>query len=82
VRHYWTLISLVLTVIATAVLFINMQTVATLAQIASQADGDVQALRNGLHGELLHAGVGLVVLLVVFVLNVYKPRGMTRFARP
>ncbi len=32
-----------------------------------------------LRDELLHAGVGLLVLLVVQVLNVYKPRGMTPY---
>jgi hypothetical protein len=30
-------------------------------------------------GDLFHPGVGLLVLLVITVLNVYKPRGMTRY---
>jgi hypothetical protein len=34
---------------------------------------------RGLDGELLHAGGGLWVLLVVQVLNVYKPRGLTPY---
>ncbi len=40
---------------------------------------DVGVLREGLRSELLHAGVGLLVLLVIQVLNVYKPRGMTPY---
>lgn len=46
---------------------------ADLAQAAHCAD------LAGLGGDLLHAGVGLLVLLVITGLNVYKPRGMTRY---
>ncbi len=35
--------------------------------------------RGGLGSELFHAGGGLLVLLVVQVLNVYKPRGLTPY---
>lgn len=79
-RHYWTLISLVLTILATVVLLGNMRTVSVLAGIAAATDrADVSALRSGLRGELLHAGVGLLLLLVIQVLNVYKPRGVTPY---
>jgi hypothetical protein len=79
-RHYWVLISLVLTILATGVLLGNMQTVSFFARIAAETDSaDVAGLRGGLRSELLHAGVGLLVLLVIQVLNVYKPRGMTRY---
>jgi hypothetical protein len=81
-RHYWTLFSLVLTILATVVLLVNMQTVSFFAGIAAETDrADMGALRGGLRGELLHAGVGLLVLLVIQVLNVYKPRGMTAYGR-
>jgi hypothetical protein len=40
---------------------------------------DVGTLWGALPSELLHAGVGLLVLLVIQVLNVYKPRGMTPY---
>jgi hypothetical protein len=36
-------------------------------------------LAAGLPGELFHAGIGLLILLVVQVLNVYKPRGVTPY---
>jgi hypothetical protein len=81
-RHYWVLISLVLTIFATLVLLGNMQTVSLLAGIAAEASSaDVGRLRAGLQSELLHAGVGLLMLLVIQVLNVYKPRGMTPYGR-
>ncbi len=79
-RHYWVLISLLLTAIATGVLIQHMQTVRFFAALVSeQSSTDLTALRAGLSGELLHAGVGLVVLLVVQVLNVYKPPGLTPY---
>jgi hypothetical protein len=79
-RHYWVLFSLVLTIFATVVLLQHMQTVSYFAGLAAETDSvDVNRLRGGLWGELLHAGVGLLVLLVIQVLNVYKPRGMTPY---
>ena len=79
-QHYWVLISLVLTIFATVVLLLHMQTVSAYAGIAVETDSaNVGGLRGGLSGELLHAGVGMVVLLMIQVLNVYKPRGMTPY---
>ena len=81
-RHYWVLVSLGLTIFATAVLLQHMQTVSVFAGMAADTDSAaVGALRGGLRGELLHAGVGLLVLLVIEVLNVYKPKGMTPYGR-
>ncbi len=81
-RHYWVLISLALTIFATAVLLQHMQTVSLFAGIAAEMDSaDIGRLRDGLGGELFHAGVGLLVLLVIQMLNVYKPRGMTPYGR-
>ena len=79
-RHYWVVISLLLTVVAVLVLLSNMQTVRDYAEVArGRTDsGEAAHLRDGLQGELAHAGIGLIVLLVIQVLNVYKPRGMTR----
>ncbi len=81
-RHYWVLFSLALTIFATIILLLHMQTVSFFAGIAAEMDSaDIDRLRGGLRGELLHAGVGLLVLLVIQMLNVYKPRGMTRYGR-
>jgi hypothetical protein len=79
-RHYWVVASLVLTSVATAVLLGHMPTVSTLTSLAARSEiTDVAALRGGLRGELLHAGVGLMVLFVIEWLNVHKPRGMTAY---
>jgi len=75
-RHYWVLLSLVLTSLATVVLVLHMRDVSVLANIAQAAEG---ARLAGLGGDLLHPGLGLVVLLMIQLLNVYKPRGMTRY---
>ena len=75
-RHYWVLITLVLTVLSNVILLLHMPTVSFLADVAREADS---AHLDGLGGDLLHAGGGLVVLLLITVLNVYKPRGMTRY---
>ena len=75
-RHYWVLITLVLTILSTVVLLLHMPTVSSLADVAREADG---ADLGGLGGDLFHAGGGLLVLLVITVLNVYKPQGMTPY---
>jgi hypothetical protein len=53
-----------------------MPTVSVLADVAREADGTGL---TGLGGDLLHPGVGLLVLLVITGLNVYKPRGLTPY---
>lgn len=75
-RYYWVSISFVLTVFATTVLLLHMPSVTTTAEIAQQAEG---AALEALGGDLAHPAIGLVVLLVVQVLNIYKPPGLTRY---
>jgi hypothetical protein len=75
-RHYWVLLKLLLTVFATIILLLHMPTVSYFAGIAAQTDN---ANLAGLRGELIHAGGGLLVLLVTTTLSVYKPRGMTPY---
>ena len=84
-RHYWVLISLGLTVLAAVVLILHMPDVSVLADVAREGTGASLNARAG-HlyarlraGDLLHPALGLVVLLVIQVLNVYKPQGMTRY---
>jgi hypothetical protein len=75
-RHYWVVISLALTLVSTAVLLLHMPSVTHQAAIAAQADATAL---SRLGGDLFHPGVGLIVLLVITVLNVYKPRGLTPY---
>lgn len=77
-RHYWVVFSLVLTSFATAVLVLHMPTVSSQADAARDADA-AQLARVG--SDLEHPLIGLFVLLAVLILNVYKPRGMTRYGQ-
>lgn len=76
-RHYWVIISLTLTVVATVVLVAHMPDVSAAAATARAPDTNPLDLRS----DLTHPGVGLIVLLVIQTLNVYKPRGTTRRGR-
>ena len=75
-RHYWVLFSFALTSVAVAVLLLHMPDVSRMADAAQGADG---LALEALGGDLLHPGIGLVILLVIQVLNVYKPPGMTPY---
>lgn len=76
VRHYWVLISFLLTVVATTFLLLHMQDVSSIASVAKEMDGT----NLGRFGDdLLHTGGALGLLLAILVLNVVKPRGMTRY---
>ena len=78
VRHYWVLFAFVLTVLALTVLILHMPTVAADADLARTVDDRTVV---ALGGDVLHPALGLVVLVVVAVLNVYKPQGVTGFGR-
>jgi uncharacterized membrane protein len=77
-RHYWVLISLLLTIVATVVLLVETQTISYFADIAADPTRSSDDLRK-LESTLVHSVGGTVVLLVILVLNVYKPRGMTPY---
>jgi DMSO/TMAO reductase YedYZ heme-binding membrane subunit len=77
-RHYWVLISLLLTIVATVVLLAETQTIGYYADIAADPATSGDDLR-ALGSTLVHSVGGTVVLVVIVVLNVYKPRGMTRY---
>lgn len=77
-QHYWVLISLVLTTLATAVLLTETQTISALADLAASPSTSDDRLRS-LGSTLVHSVGGTLVLLSVLVLNVYKPRGLTRY---
>jgi hypothetical protein len=81
-RHYWILIKLLINVFATIILLLYMQTLGYLAGVAAQttlSSGDLSALRSP--SPVIHAGLGLLLLLVAATLSVYKPRGMTRYGQ-
>jgi hypothetical protein len=73
-RHYWVLVKLLLTVVATTVLLIETQTISAMARAAL-----LSVDPRELPGSLVHSVGGLVVLLIVTALSIYKPRGVTRY---
>ena len=77
-RHYWVLISLLLPIIATVVSLGATQTISYFAEVAADPTTSSDDLR-ALGSTLVHSVGGTVVLLVILVLNVYKPRGMTQY---
>jgi hypothetical protein len=79
VRHWWVLVKLVLTVVATVVLLAQLAPIDFLT--AAAAGGDVACAQCSSIGLSLvvHAVGGLLVLLATAVLAVYKPRGVTRY---
>jgi hypothetical protein len=81
VRHYWVVFKLLLTVVATAVLLLKLGPISQLAVAARDSaltSTDLSGLRTSL---LVHAVAGMLVLLVVLTLAVFKPAGLTRYGR-
>lgn len=76
-RHYWVLAKLLLTIFATKVLLSQLEPISYMASLAADPNTDLGRL--GGVGGFLHPGLGLLVLLVIMTLSVYKPRGMTRY---
>lgn len=77
-RHYWVLLKLLLTIVAIVVLLRQLEPIGQLAEMARDPASSTAVLREN-RRPLFHAAGGLVVLLVVQVLGLYKPRGMTRY---
>jgi hypothetical protein len=78
-RHYWVLFKFLLTAVATIVLLLKLGPITYLADVAAEttfSSADLIGLRTSL---MVHAAGGLLLLLAVATLAVYKPRGMTRY---
>lgn len=82
-RHYWVLAKLLLTLAATAVLLLHQFTaVDEAAFLALQGGTHTASHLRALGVQLLaDASLGAVVLLVVTAIAVYKPWGLTPFAK-
>lgn len=76
-RHYWVLIKLMLTVVATAVLLAYVSTLRLFADAArSPSSADDLALLPSF-SPVLHSVAAVAVLLAAAGLSIYKPRGVT-----
>ena len=78
-RHYWVLAKFFLTVFATIVLVKKMPLIGSAARRAANttlSSADLHVLAMPL---VVHAAGGILVLLVITILSVYKPWGLTFF---
>lgn len=78
-RHYWVVVKLLLTVLATLILLVHTQPISYVADVAASttlSSTDLGRVRIQLVAD---AGAALVVLLGATVLSIYKPRGLTRY---
>ncbi|MGP3925126.1 hypothetical protein [Streptomyces sp. 8N616] len=76
-RHYWVVFKLLITVVATVVLLLYMETFRYMADVAADPRADLDVVRNS--SPVFHAMLALLVLFVAMVLAVFKPRGMTPY---
>lgn len=80
-RHYWVIAKLVLTLISSAILLHHMPEVSRMAEMAATIKLPVASpdmLRRQL---VVHAAGGLLVLIAITAISVFKPWGRTPFAR-
>src|SRR5262245_45132868 len=76
-RHYWVVTKLLLTVLATIILFVHTQPIDRVAEVANRIDlasDSLLQVRLQLVGD---AAAALFVLFVTTVLSIYKPWGLT-----
>jgi hypothetical protein len=78
VRHYWVIAKLVLTVLATVVLYVHTHPIAVVARAARGQVAISQDLHDLRVQLVVDAAAAVLVLLVNTVLSIYKPRGLTR----
>jgi hypothetical protein len=76
-RHYWVVIKLSITLVATVVLVLYAETLELLADRATAGSGAAVGLPSS--SPVLHSAAALVLLLAATGLAVYKPRGVTRY---
>jgi hypothetical protein len=77
-RHYWVIFKLLLTVFAIIILLGFTQSLRSMVGIAADPTTSISNL-HAMGAGMNHAVGGLVVLLLIMILSVYKPRGITRY---
>jgi hypothetical protein len=78
-RHYWVVVKLLITIVATIALLAHTNPISYLAGVAAQtilSRNDFGPLRVQL---VVVSGAALLALLVANILSVYKPRGVTPY---
>ena len=72
--HWWVIFKLGITVVATAVLLLYLETFRELRHRAA-SDDDLDLVRDA--SPLIHAAIASVLLIIATGLAIYKPKGMT-----
>jgi hypothetical protein len=80
-RHYWVLVKLLLTTFATIVLLAKMPLIGYAARRAAETTSSSVDLHTVGIQLAVHATGGMLVLLVITTLSVYKPWGLTRYGQ-
>lgn len=80
VRHYWVVAKLLLTAFATAILLLKLAPISDLSKAAAEVSFSATSVPDLKLSLLVHAVGGLVVLLIISVLAIYKPAGLTPLA--
>jgi hypothetical protein len=80
-RHYWVLVKLLLTTFATLVLLAKMPLIVYAARRAAETTPSSADLHAAGIQLTIHAAGGLLVLLAITALSVYKPWGLTRYGQ-
>lgn len=78
-RHYWVIVKLLLTSVATGLLLLHTSPIDMAAGVAAQRSfgrGELHQLRVQL---VFDASAAIVVLLAVTALSIYKPKGVTPY---
>ena len=78
-RHWWILVKLILTVIATLILMLHMQPISHLAEVATQKVLVYDELRNLRVRIIADAGAAILVLVAITTVSVYKRWGKIQF---
>lgn len=80
-RYYWVLIKLVITILASFILLIHTQPIDLLVGAVAKTTVPGANLYRTQLQMVIASGATLIVLFVLTVLSVYKPRGMTRYGQ-
>lgn len=78
-RHYWVVVKLLLTILATSVLILHTQPIRSLGREAAAKPFSATDFRETRIQLVADAVAGIFVLLTATALAVYKPRGLTRY---
>jgi hypothetical protein len=80
-RHYWIAVKFFLTIPAITILLLHMPAVSRMAGLVAETAPYIELDAPRHPTFVVHAGAGLLVLLAITAISVYKPWGMTPYGR-